>query len=100
MGVALLPEHTGILEMGSVRHYWPFLLVIFGISRIIQSPHDETMIKGFCLVFIGIWLYISLEHFWGLRLRETWPAVVIFYGVSFILRNLFRKPDSYCLKED
>jgi hypothetical protein len=100
VGVALLLERSGILEMGFVRHYWPFLLVLFGIGRIIEFPHPETVIKEFWLVFIGLWLYISLEHLWGLSFANTWPMVIIFCGLSLILKNLFRKSNPCCVKED
>jgi hypothetical protein len=100
LGVALLLERSGTLEMGSVRHYWPFLLVLFGIVRIIECPHPETVIKGFWLVFIGLWLYISIEHLWGLSFANTWPMVIIFCGVTLILKNLFWKSNPCGLKEN
>jgi hypothetical protein len=100
VGVLLLLERSDILEMGFVRHYWPFLLVLFGIGRIIEVPNPETVIKGFWLVFIGIWLYISINHLWGLSFDNFWPMVIIFCGVSLILKNLFRESIPCRLKED
>ena len=99
-GVALLLVHSGILEPGFVRHYWPFLIVLYGIGSIIMFPHTRMVISGLWLVFIGIWLYISIEHIWGLSFRDTWPIVLILCGVSLVLKNLFRKSGRYCLKED
>ena len=51
VGVALLLERSGILEMGFVRHYWPFLLVLFGIGRIMRVStsrnSDQRILAGF-----------------------------------------------------
>lgn len=99
-GVALLLVRSGILAPGFVRHYWPFLLVLYGIGRITMFPHTRAVISGLWLVFIGIWLYISIDHLWGLSFRETWPIVLILCGVGLILKNLLRKSDRYCLKEN
>lgn len=99
-GIALFLDRSNLLEVGSIWRYWPFLIVLFGINKLISFSKPRVMLKGFWLVFIGLWLYVSIEHIWGLEFRDTWPMLVIAWGISLIVRNFLKGSDHYCLKEN
>ncbi len=68
----------------SFWHLWPFLIVLIGAGKIIDSQTPRSIGSGAWLIFIGLWLYVSIYHVYGLTFSQTWPAVVIAWGVSMI----------------
>ncbi|MBL7994984.1 hypothetical protein JNM05_06385 [bacterium] len=99
-GVALFLDRSNIFEVGSIWRYWPFLIVLFGINKLVQFSHPRVMLKGFWLVFVGLWLYVSIEHVWGLEFSDTWPMLVIAWGISLVVKSFLKSSGHYCLKEN
>lgn len=83
----------------SIWHLWPFILVIIGIGKLVDAPSLYHIGKGMWWIFLGLWLYVSIYHVYGLSFSETWPAMLIAWGVSMMWESLTK--DSRTLyKED
>lgn len=83
----------------SIWHLWPFILVIIGIGKLVDAPTLYHIGKGMWWIFLGLWLYVSIYHVYGLSFSETWPAMLIAWGVSMMWESLTK--DSRTLyKED
>lgn len=89
IGVVLLLNNFDVLELGPVWQYWPFVLVIIGINKIIQSAGISGVGEGIWLVFLGLWLYVSIYHVWGLGFRDTWPMLIVAWGLSMLWKAFF-----------
>lgn len=99
-GIALFLDRFDILYVGPVWRYWPFLLVLFGINKMVPFDQPRMILKGIWLVFLGLWLYVSIERVWGLEFRDTWPMLIIAWGVSLVARSFLKSTGHYCLKEN
>lgn len=99
VGITLFLDRFDILHVGPVWRYWPFLLVLFGINKMVPFSHTRKIMKGVWLVFLGFWLYVSIEHVWGLEFRDTWPMLIIAWGVSLAVRSFLKGQENYCVKE-
>lgn len=80
IGALLLLMNIGLIERFSLWRFWPLILIAAGISRLMASKRAE----GFWLLTLGLWFQISLLHLWGLSFGETWPAILIAFGVFLI----------------
>ncbi|MCK9408069.1 MAG: DUF5668 domain-containing protein [Bacteriovoracaceae bacterium] len=80
------------LGVRSVWHLWPFILVIIGIGKLVDAPTMYHIGKGIWWIFLGMWLYISIYHIYGLSFSETWPAILIAWGVSMMWESLTKNP--------
>ena len=87
IGVLLILDNAGMIESGPFWHYWPFILAAFGISKIIGFERPKHIASGFWLIFLGFWLFASIEHVWGLAFYNSWPLILIGWGVTIIIKD-------------
>ena len=76
------------LGLHSIWQLWPFILVFIGIGKLADAPSLYHIGKGIWWVFLGLWLYVSINHLFGLSFSETWPAILIAWGVSMMWESL------------
>lgn len=88
LGIMLLLEFQGFFEFGEIWQYWPLVLVILGFAKFVQASTREDQGTGIWLVLIGAWLLVSLQHYWDLYFRDTWPAVFVAIGLSMLWKAL------------
>lgn len=91
IGVAFFLDRMELIEVRAFWHYWPLLLIVFGINKMIGYPTARHYTSGLWLVFMGVWLFATLENLFGLTFGNSWPFVIIASGVSMILRPLIQK---------
>ncbi len=93
MGVLFLADNLYYLEIGPIWKYWPFILVLLGIQKVVNAKDRDDVGSGVWLLFIGLWLFVSLNHIWGLHFSDSWPFLIIAWGISVIWKSLLpRKP--------
>jgi hypothetical protein len=88
MGLLFLADNLYNLDIGPIWRYWPFLLVLLGIQSLFNASDRDGIGGGVWLIFIGLWLYVSLNHVWGLGFSDSWPFLIIAWGVSVIWKSL------------
>jgi hypothetical protein len=86
LGGVLTAMNFDVLEPVSIVRFWPMILVVLGILGL-TKPNPGKPLEGYWLLVIGLWLQVSLLELWGLGFRETWPMLVIAWGVSLLLRE-------------
>jgi len=90
-GVAVFLDQMEIIEIHGLWQYWPLLLVVFGINKMIGYPTAKHFTDGLWLVFMGIWLFAIFEREFGLTLWNSWPLPIIFCGIAMVLEPLIKK---------
>lgn len=88
LGVAFLLDQMHIIEIESLWHYAPLILVVIGINQTIGYPSGREFAGGLWNVFIGLWLFAVLEEMWGLTFRNSWPLFIIISGVTMAVRPI------------
>jgi hypothetical protein len=86
LGGVLTAMNFDVLEPVPIVRFWPMILVVLGILGLTKTNPDKPL-EGYWLLVIGLWLQVSLLELWGLGFRETWPMLVIAWGVSLLLRE-------------
>jgi hypothetical protein len=86
LGGALLLDQLGMLDVEDLWHYWPLALVVLGINKLIGYPSARDFTSGLWTAFIGVWLFANFEHMFGMAFRNSWPYLIIFWGITLILR--------------
>lgn len=81
LDVIYLEELLGIRNIWSA---WPIVFVIIGIGKIADSPTMKRIGEGVWWIFLGGWLYVSINHIYDLSFRETWPAIIIAFGANIL----------------
>lgn len=88
MGLLFLADNLYYLDIGPIWRYWPFILVLLGVQNLVNTKDRDDIGGGVWLIFIGLWLYVSLNHIWGLGFSDSWPFLIIAWGVSTIWKSL------------
>ncbi|MBV7536752.1 hypothetical protein KW842_13340 [Duganella sp. sic0402] len=91
-GTVILLAQLDILDIDlNPAHFWrwwPWLLVISGLTKIIPPTTSRHFTEGWWEIFFAGWWYVSFNHIWGLGFGETWPALLVAWGLGMMLRPL------------
>ena len=90
IGTLLILDNDGFIDSAPIWHYWPFILVAFGVNKIVGFRKPKHIASGFWLIFLGLWLFASIEHIWGLAFYNSWPLVLIGWGLTIIVKDLIK----------
>ncbi|UUZ49363.1 DUF5668 domain-containing protein [Massilia sp. B-10] len=91
VGVTIFLDQMDIIEVEGLWHYWPLLLVISGINKMIGYPTAKHFTSGLWTMFMGLWLFAVFEHEFGLTLSNSWPLPIIVCGITMVLEPLIKK---------
>lgn len=90
IGGALLADQFGYVDVYDLWHYWPLVLVVIGVIRMIGYPSAKEFVGGLWSVVIGVWLFANFEHMFGMYFDTSWPFLIIAWGVIMILKPFIR----------
>jgi hypothetical protein len=72
-------------------HYWPLILVVFGLNKLLTPVSAKQVLSGLWLIFFAAWWTVSYEELWNLNFYNSWPALLIAWGVGLVLEPLLNK---------
>ena len=87
MGTAMLLDNLDIIQIGSIWHHWPALIIALGIGKLTQADHQKERINSFWLIFVGAWLYVSVFRLFGLDFSDSWPLLLVGLGAIMVMRS-------------
>lgn len=90
VGGALLAGQLGYVKIYELWYYWPWLLVVIGVIRMIGYPTAKAFIGGLWLVVIGVWLFANFDNTLGIDFNNSWPFLIIAWGVILIIKPFIR----------
>ena len=91
VGATFALYQMDLIDIDGVWHYWPLLIVVSGINKMIGYPTARHFTNGLWSVFVGLWLFGVLDHTFGMTFRNSWPFLVIAGGISMILEPIINK---------
>jgi hypothetical protein len=91
VGVLFLLDRLYLIEVAALWHYAPLLLVVSGITQTLGYPSARQFRNGLWTIFIGLWVFASLEHLFGLSFRNSWPLCLLMWGVLMVLTPVFNR---------
>jgi hypothetical protein len=86
LGTVFFLDQMDIVAMQDVWQYWPLMLVVGGIIRMIDPETPRDVASGFWTTLIGAWLFANFEGWYGINFGNSWPFLLIGWGVSLLLR--------------
>ena len=78
------------LNVHQFWHLWPVFIALIGINKILSAEKNSQFVHGCFQVVLAFWLYASLEHLWGWSFSNSWPVLLIGYGLSHILGGFIK----------
>jgi hypothetical protein len=91
VGVSFALDQMGLIDIEGLWHYWPLLLVVLGVNKMIGYPTARHFSSGLWLIVVGLWMFAVFEHMFGLTWHNSWPFLIIACGINMMLEPYYRR---------
>jgi len=94
IGVIFLLGNMGFLDVREVFAFWPVILIVFGVVRIVESREDYGQTAGIFWVVVGLLFLLGSFGIIRLAFSELWPVLLIGVGALMLWRAvlIWRRP--------
>ena len=91
IGLVILLDNMGIIRFHDVWRYWPVLLIVLGVSKILESRSPAGYVWGGVITLAGALLLLDNLDIVVFDFNLIWPLLLIAFGLSMLLRSIDRK---------
>lgn len=87
LGLLFLLDNMGLINVRYAFHFWPTILIIFGVLKIMQSRSPRAYFVGAAMILFGAALtlkYMGLIYF---NWRTLWPLAIIGVGLAVVFKS-------------
>ena len=92
LGTAFMLRNVGVIEHVHFWHFWPLILIVMGLVKLLQPDHGRGRWDGLWLVLLGAWFQMVTLHIYGLTFWNSWSVVLIIWGLIHVGRALTGQP--------
>jgi predicted membrane protein len=85
VGLLLLLNNLGILHVRDIWDFWPLILVVFGVARIVKSCSPAGIIWGSVVAGLGVLLFLDNLSMVRLNFNFVWPVILIGLGLTKLM---------------
>jgi hypothetical protein len=87
VGTLMLIGRFTDYDFGDIVHnYWPMILIIIGIPKLLDY---RTLWSGLWLIALGSWMQVAHLHLFGMSWHNSWPLLLVILGIGSIARAVF-----------
>jgi predicted membrane protein len=90
IGVVFTLDNMDIVYAHDFLRYWPALLVVYGVSKLVQPGNTPGRLSGIIFTFVGSALLLDTLDVFSFRLWDFWPLIIVLIGLSMIWRTFSR----------
>jgi predicted membrane protein len=91
IGLFLLLDNMGIVRVHDVWRFWPVILVVYGVSRILEAHAPAGYLWGGVVALAGALILLDNLDILIFNFDLIWPFLIIAFGLSMLLRAMDRK---------
>src|SRR5262245_43587767 len=86
LGVLWTLDRFNIMEAAPLLRWWPAVIVMFGLSRLLGIGARPQVGAGAIITLIGAWMLGSNLDVIHVGIWDLWPLVLVAIGVTMIVR--------------
>ena len=87
IGVLFLLNNLNIVYFHDVWKFWPLVLIAFGATRLVDSPHPNEKTFGGIVVVIGAAFLATSLGLVSWRVWQLWPLILIGAGILMLVNR-------------
>jgi predicted membrane protein len=91
-GVVFLLHNLGVADLREYLGYWPWLLVIVGVSKLVRARSVPAVFGGVFWLALALWVRPSLFGVDAAVFRTYLPVIPILFGGFIVWHTLNRRP--------
>ncbi len=88
LGLLFLLDNLGFLDFDYTLHFFPLLIAVFGVLKIVQARSTQGVVAGAVMVLVGVLLTLRSLGFLFISWRTLWPLILIAVGMSVVYRSV------------
>ncbi len=89
LGVLFFLEELRLLEGRTLFRYWPLLLILIGVEKLLQRDAPRTNPAGWIWVLVGTWILLGNLGIVRVSFGELWAVVLILIGWRVLWGGFF-----------
>ncbi|MCP4152437.1 MAG: cell wall-active antibiotics response protein [bacterium] len=94
-GVMLLLQNLGVKMEFKVWDFWPVLIILLGVDKLVKPAYARNPFLGSALIGIGVLFLLDNLDYLHFKVADVWPVAIILVGGFIIKNSIFRpKPAS------
>lgn len=90
LGLLFTLDNMGVLDVGGFWRFWPLILIVIGLLKVLQPREDGQRAFGVALIAVGIFLQLQMLAFLNWSFRDVWPVLLIVLGGLLVWRAVGR----------
>lgn len=90
LGVIFFAHNLGYLEAEDYLKYWPALLVVYGLSRFVQSNTVPGRLWASAFIVVGSVMLLNELRIIHFYLWDYWPLILVLIGIGMMWGSLTR----------
>lgn len=91
VGLALLLDNMGIVRFHDLWQYWPVLLIVYGVSRILTCQAVASLVWGGAVALIGALILLDNLDIITFNFDFIWPLAIIAFGLTMLVKAFDRR---------
>jgi hypothetical protein len=99
LGVLFLLNNFDLIYIDHLGRYWPVLFIVFGLVKLSEGNLRASQGHGLGWIFLGLWMLISMNRFWDLDFHNSWPILIIGWGIAILWKSLYRPAEAQIAEE-
>lgn len=100
LGLVFIMRNVGLIEHVPLHRFWPLILIFIGLGKLLQAETGKERWDGLWLLLLGMWFQCVTLHLYDMTYRNSWPLLLIIWGVYLSGAALARKPHVTLAKEN
>ena len=91
LGTVFILMNLGLIGHVPLSRFWPLILMMIGLSKLIQTDYGKARWDGAWLLLLGVWFQMVTLKLLGMTYRNSWPLLLIVWGVYLTGAALARR---------
>jgi hypothetical protein len=91
LGVFYLMQQLGPFGLPDMSDLWPVFVIGFGVFSLATRRSARGIAQGITFVLTGFWFLANTLHWWNAGWRQTWPMLLVIWGLGSIVRALLER---------
>jgi predicted membrane protein len=87
-GVLFTLDNVGVVDAHPYLRWWPALLILVGLSRLMNVRTSIQVLSALLWIVIGLWLLLRNLHLIHLDFWDFWPMALVALGFSILSRSV------------
>ena len=87
LGVILILDNFGLIDASVLAPYWPILLILWGVSHLVQRFSSRRVFLGLSWIAVGAIILLNNLGVISVGIQVLWPVILVIVGGSLLLRG-------------